>query len=444
MNINDKIHYLELLEVLKERKNRAILGKFLCHKCNTITTKIISGVKRGEIKSCGCLSKECLKLKITHGKSYHPIYSLYKRMLKKCKHEQCVLDPSWKDFNIFYNWVITNNWDKTKTIARIIPQEGFSPINCKIVNTKKVRSELSAQTMIKKYGKRFVNSRHSKPEEEIRSWLQSITNDKFNSDYTILAGKELDCYSDKYKLAIEYCGLRWHNEKSLQPRTKWYHLNKLKICRKKQIRLLTVFGDEWNFRKDQVKNFIKSVLGIYNKKIGARECTIKQINFITAQQFINENHIQPLKQQQIFLLGLYYLDQLVAVMTFGRHHRGGKQLVLSRFCCADGYLIVGGASKLFKHGTSLARPIYNEIISWSDNRWSEGNVYTKLGFTLSKELPPDYSYVKINSPKYRESKQSHKKSNTNCPANLTEYEWATQNNYARIWDCGKKRWIFQL
>ena len=38
------------------------------------------------------------------------------------------------------------------------------------------------------------------------------------------------------------------------------------------------------------------------------------------------------------------------------------------------------------------------------------------------------------------TKQSQKKSNTNCPKDKTEYLWAKERGFARIWDCGKKRW----
>ena len=41
------------------------------------------------------------------------------------------------------------------------------------------------------------------------------------------------------------------------------------------------------------------------------------------------------------------------------------------------------------------------------------------------------------------SKQSQKKSNTGCQ-NMTEHQWALEHGLARIWDCGKKRWIIDI
>ena len=129
-------------------------------------------------------------------------------------------------------------------------------------------------------------------------------------------------------------------------------------------------------------------------------------------------------------------------MTFGGHpRRHQKGLILSRFAVKDGYNIPGGASKLFKNACKLLPK--GKIISWSDNRWSQGNVYKKLGFTLEKELKVDYTYVKINNTQAKRiSKYSQQKKKTNCPKGMTEKEWAFQRGLSRIWDCGKKRWVF--
>ena len=107
-----------------------------------------------------------------------------------------------------------------------------------------------------------------------------------------------------------------------------------------------------------------------------------------------------------------------------------------------GWQIVGGASKLFSAGVKWCKEnLYGKIISWSDNRWSNGNIYIKLGFDLEKNMPPDYSYVD-NSKHIRLSKQSCKKSDINCPPDVTEKKWMINNGFARIWDCGKKRWVW--
>ena len=83
------------------------------------------------------------------------------------------------------------------------------------------------------------------------------------------------------------------------------------------------------------------------------------------------------------------------------------------------------------------------MISFSDNRLSDGKVYEAMGFYLEKEHRPDYFYVDLSSGK-RLSKQSQKKSSSGCPKGMTESEWAASRNLSRFWDKGKKRWVFPL
>lgn len=115
------------------------------------------------------------------------------------------------------------------------------------------------------------------------------------------------------------------------------------------------------------------------------------------------------------------------------------RLNIEKDCCKS------RASKLLKSCINWCKKNQiNEITTWSDNRWSTGNVYEKMGFSLDKHLPPDYSYVNITKKALRLSKQSQKKQNSQRPDNFSEVECAAKNNLARIWDCGKKRWILKV
>ena len=109
---------------------------------------------------------------------------------------------------------------------------------------------------------------------------------------------------------------------------------------------------------------------------------------------------------------------------------------------------MGGSSRLLKYLIKYTKDSqYSELISWSDNRWSEGNVYNKTGFTLVEHLGPDYSYY-VGGNK-RQSKQSNQKKNLitkGAKGTLEdkEKELASSLGYSRIWDCGKKRWKIHL
>ena len=304
------------------------------------------------------------------------------------------------------------------------------------------------QTNIEKYGSPFPSHKYGKTQDEMKEWLNDF-GFNFSSDYEILENKEIDLLDKDKKVGIEYCGLYWHNESSPEPRDHRYHINKYKNCLKKNIQLLTIFEDEWKFRQDQCKSHIKSILGISSKKVFARKCEIREISRGESKSLFDSYHIQGSNKLGVVFFGLFFENELCGAMSLGRHSRqidaSRKEITLDRLCFKDNYQIIGGSSKLFTKCLDWAKNNeYKKIISFSDNRWSLGNVYLKMGFILEKEYGPDYSYVDIKNPRKRLSKQSQKKDMTNCPEGLTEHVWAIQRGLARIYDCGKKRWIFNI
>lgn len=223
----------------------------------------------------------------------------------------------------------------------------------------------------------------------------------------------------------------------------------MKQCEEADVRLITIFEDEWLERQKQVKNYLKSVLGINEKRVYARKCEVKEVEKTIAKNFLEDNHIQG---KTVFkkAFGLYYEDELLGLVTSNTHHRQGhgSKNVLNRLVFLDGVQVVGGASKLLKYLIKYSKEQgYDALLSWSDNRWSQGNVYEKIGFKLTEELKPDYSYYVGESK--RQSKQSNKKKNllrkgAEGDMSMTERELALTLCFYRIWDCGKKRWEIKL
>lgn len=296
----------------------------------------------------------------------------------------------------------------------------------------------TGHTNIARYGQPTPKYQFGKTEGELRSWVEEQTGKLFPTTRELLDGKEIDLYNAELKLGIEYCGLRWHNENSPQPRNADYHHGKYIGCAAQGIRLVTIFEDEWLYRNSQCKNFLKAVLASNKIRLYARKCEVKLIDKTLCKQFYDAHHIQGRNHLGLHYAGVYHQDELVGAMSFGRHHRNPKDLVLDRLCFKDDVSVLGGASKLFKF--LVKHTGAEKILSWSDNRWSQGEVYRKLGFVLKNSLKADYSYVDPQDPTKRKSKQSQKKGNTNCPDGLTEKEWSLQNGLFRIWDCGKQCW----
>jgi hypothetical protein len=294
-------------------------------------------------------------------------------------------------------------------------------------------------TFMGKYGTCWPNNTHGKTQGEIQTWLNQFGYN-FQPNHRILEGREIDLYEDSLKLGIEYCGLYWHTEDSLTPRLKNYHSDKRLKCLANGVRLITIFEDEWSHRNDQCKNMLRSIVNRNSVSYFARKCEIHQLSIIDGRKFFDAHHIQGANHLGFIYLGAFYSGDLVAAMSLGRHPRKENIVTLDRFCVKSNHSVVGAASKMFKQ--LLTYTDAPQLLSWSDNRWSEGNVYEKLGFKLTRELPPDYSYIKFDGKLQRLSKQSQRKSATGCPENLTELQWANLRELHRIWDCGKKLWVY--
>lgn len=315
--------------------------------------------------------------------------------------------------------------------------------NCDHALQNKEICQKAMETCIKNHGTFPVNN-YGKVQKEIQDWLNSY-GFEFKSNTSLIVGREIDLYDSNKKIAIEYCGLHWHHEQSLEPRDRNYHIHKFMKCRENDVQLLTIFSDEWENRQYQCKNHIKSILGVNEKRIYGRKCKVKEINKEIGRNFFEKNHIQGKNKLGFIFFGLYFEENLIGVISLGKHNRQVKDIVLDRLCFADGNQVIGGSSKLFKRCINWAKTNgYKKIISFSDNRWSLGAVYRALKFNLDKSYEADYSYVDIKRPTRRISKQSQKKQAVNCPKELTEHTWAKERGLSRIWDCGKIRWIYYL
>lgn len=344
-------------------------------------------------------------------------------VLKKKAEETCIERYGVK------NYASTEEY-RIKYTATCIKRYGKShPMS----NTE-VKSR-SLENRLEKYGTLIPNL--GKTQKTMQEWLNSLGNFKFNPDLTILKEKEIDLYEPTLKIGVEYCGLYWHNEISPEPRGRSYHYNKFLQCNKLGVKLFTIFEDEWLNHESKCKNIIKSALGVFDNRIYARNCKFVEVSKNEANNFLDSYHLLGSSVSIRYNFGLKFENELVGLISLGKHHRKLSDInVISRVCFCHGIQVVGGMSKMLKGCVDSG---FKGLITWSDNRWSSGNMYLKSGFKLEAELPPDYSYV---YKKTRISKQSQKKSNTGCPSETTEREWALQHGLARIWDCGKKRWVF--
>jgi very-short-patch-repair endonuclease len=282
----------------------------------------------------------------------------------------------------------------------------------------------------------------------IRNLLDShnITNVLYN-DRTILNGKEIDIYLPDYNIGIEINGNYYHSE--LNGKDKNYHISKTKLANEKGVKLIHIFENEIIFKTSIVKSRILNLLNKTPNKIYGRKCIIKELTNNECKEFLNENHLQGYTPASTNI-GLFYNNELVSLMTFGKRKITGKNsLELIRFCNKINTNVIGSASKLFKYFIEKYKP--EELISYADIRWSGINpdvtLYNKLGFKLKHMSSPNYWYMDKKSylkllHRYNFRKGNLRKKIINFDQSKTEWVNMTLNGYDRIWDCGNIVFIF--
>lgn len=247
----------------------------------------------------------------------------------------------------------------------------------------KQQSETCKNTCLEKYGvecylltsdaRSSQKTKDSKPNLMFKNLLES--NDIFIDDNE---NREFKLNNRAYdfkinNILIEINPFVTHNSTWSpfgNPLDKNYHYEKSKLARDNNYRCIHIW--DWD-------DPIKIIQLLKNRqKIYARKCAISIVNLKDAKIFIEENHLQGYTKSEINI-GLYYENELVSIMTFGKPRYNKKyDYELIRYCSSKN--IIGGAEKLFSYFIKNYNP--KSIISYCDLSKFNGNTYEKLGFEL--------------------------------------------------------------
>ena len=284
-------------------------------------------------------------------------------------------------------------------------------------------------------------------QREVFNFLSEFTEARM--DYRFDGRKELDIYLPELNLGIEFNGLIWHSTKFSKS---LHHMaEKLKLAEAKGIRVIHLYQDEWESSRPTVEKMLRQAVGV-SPRVFARKTSCRGISSEEANTFLESNHLRGKVSGSFDSYGLFdEHGSLLAVMVFSRvtSNRGTvseehtKELRRYSASCA----VVGGPSKLLNHYLK-DNPKVKEVVTYSENRAFTGNVYRKLGFNHVADVNPDYWYVSPASRK-RHSKSKFRRSNLPTilgekfnPA-LSEVENCVRSGWYRLFDCGKKKWVFR-
>lgn len=275
-------------------------------------------------------------------------------------------------------------------------------------------------------------------EKELKEWVSSLGFEIIGNCRSVISPKEIDIFVPDKKICIEYNGLYWHSDASLGDKN--YHKNKTDDVEKLGYQLIQVFEDEWIYKKDLIKSVISAKMGIFEKRYYARQCEVREVSCGECSEFLIRNHIQGDVRCKVNL-GLFFNDELVSMMTFSKPRFTKKyDWELVRFCNKIGVSVIGGANKILSH---FEKKYGGSMISYADRRYSNGNMYEKLGFDFCGYTKPNYFYVKGLERYNRMKFQKYKLPQLleNFDPNKSEWENMKEHGYNRVYDCGNRIYV---
>jgi hypothetical protein len=322
------------------------------------------------------------------------------------------------------DWLYQQHFIEKKTLSQIAKELGINDMT-------------TVMRYLHCHGLQTQYHASSYEENQLADFVSSIYNGNIKrNDRDLISPYELDIILPDLKLAIEYCGLFWHTEESHKGR--YYHKIKWEKCKAQQYRLITIFSDEWNNKQDIVKQMLQQILGVSHKpKIHARACTIVSITTDKANSFLNENHIRGGKKSASIFYGLQHEGNIVAIIAM-KHYKNDTWY-LERY--ATSCNVRGGHSKLLNYFKKHHQ--WREIITFSDLRWSNGDLYDKTGFLFTGYLKPDYEYV-VNNQRVHKFNYRRAQLDRLLPHYdplLSEAQNTKKAGIERIWNCGLKRYV---
>lgn len=170
MEIGDK--YGRLTCISKETNGKK---NYYLFKCECGNTKYIAAynVRKGNTKSCGCLSKE-RPHHLTHGISHTRLDKCYKSMISRCyrKTDDAYIDygargitvcEEWRlDRTKFFAWALKNGYEEHLTIDRIDVNGNYEPNNCRWATYREQGNNKRNNVIIEYEGKRYTVAEYSR------------------------------------------------------------------------------------------------------------------------------------------------------------------------------------------------------------------------------------------------------------------------------------------
>jgi hypothetical protein len=347
------------------------------------------------------------------------LHSVYRGITKSCS--KCKLAA--------LNWYDKNKQSIAQLKFPITPEQFPSggPIPLEIIKDINYCFDAQCQMCDKIYKnsvKKFkvtcgcVNGQISYAQKEIFDYIISLGVDA-KLEYGINKLK-YDIGIPNKKLVIEFNGIKWH----AMPKSKGKDLRKYENAITNGYEMLTIFEDEWMFKKFQMKNLI---IGRLFDKLNDQEIyQIHAIDSEEASKFYEQFHCVGAYDSEVSY-GMFHDSKLVACISLN------KQLddcwELNQFIMDASCKIHKVLNRLFESFITECNPKFVTVLS--DNRQDSDKVYEELGFVFDEAIPSDWYWVKW--PR-----------RFNKTTELSKVQFGKAKKSMQIWDLGKKRWVLSF
>jgi hypothetical protein len=337
---------------------------------------------------------------------------------------------------------------KKETLAILNDEKEFKNIvNEKTIKDIKTILDIDSTT-ITNYCHRYdcrnliKNDRSSRLEDMVKKICMDYQIKLIHNDRKIIYPMELDFYFPTIQVAIECHGLFWHSQLR-GGKDANYHFKKWESCRSQGITLYQYFEDEFENSLELIKS---KILYLNNKCqgriLGARRM---EVNWLKNTQeefdFYNKNHIQGPRLDRTFTVGGWITPNILSACMSVKINKDQNQMEIVRFSTDISNRYPGAFTKIL---TWIIKQLQfkGEVLSWSDNRHSNGHLYQANGFAAVQNQGPGYFVTDYQSRWRREHFMKAKIKQRHPDVDLSKTEWQLEQElgYDRIWDAGKILW----
>lgn len=223
---------------------------------------------------------------------------------------------------------------------------------------------------------------YRKQQTEVSSFVKSLGVHVLEDTRSVIKPFEIDIWCAEQKVGIEFCGLFWHSE--TRKSDKNYHADKANRTELRGIKLIQIFSDEWETKREIVESKLRFALG-KTQAISTRSTTLKQVKAIDAKSFFNATHLQGFTPG--VHIGLYDGNAYIAMATFKKRRRGAELL---RFSTILNTSVDDGLHKIVTH---WKKENPEPLTTRCDRRWNDVESFIAAGFLKNDVKQPTCFYT---------------------------------------------------